>query len=219
MSVLRVFGVAWLLLGLAAPATAATVTIHVSDQQGRAVSDAVVTLARDGASASALPAEPSKAYYVDQKDETFIPYVQIFRPGDKVIFRNSDTTRHQVYSFSSIKRFEFVLRPGEHSPALELDKTGVAAVGCNIHDDMVTYLFVSTAATIGMSSRAGNMTLGPLAPGRYTLRLWHPQLHPGEPQPEQQLTITNATEIRQLALTVALIPDPRGSMVHQQTAY
>lgn len=219
MSVLRVFGVAWLLLGLAAPVAAATVVMHVSDQQARAVSDAVITLTPDDATANALPAEPSKAYYVDQKDETFIPYVQIFRPGDKVIFRNSDTTRHQVYSFSSIKRFEFVLRPGEHSPALPLDKAGVAAVGCNIHDDMVTYLFVSTAPDIAMSDHVGNVTLGSLAPGRYTLRLWHPQLHPGEPQPEQQLTIANATEVKQLAITVSLIPDPRGSMVHQQTAY
>lgn len=219
MFVLRVCGVAWLLLGLAAPVAAATVVTHVSDQQGRAVSDAVITLTRDDATANALPAEPSKAYYVDQKDEAFIPYVQIVRPGDKVIFRNSDTTRHQVYSFSAIKRFEFVLRPGALSPPLELDKTGVIAVGCNIHDDMVTYLFVSTAATIGMTDHAGNVTLDTLAPGHYTLRLWHPQLHPGAPQPEQQLTVTNAEEATQLAIHVSLMPDPRGSMVHQQTAY
>ncbi|HWU75387.1 MAG TPA: methylamine utilization protein [Rhodanobacter sp.] len=219
MFVLRLFGVAWLSLGLAAPVAAATVTMHVSDQQGHAVSDAVVTLTLDGAAANTLPAGPSKLYYIDQKDETFIPYVQIFRPGDKVVFRNSDTTRHQVYSFSSIKRFEFVLRPGEHSPALELDKTGVAAVGCNIHDDMITYLFVSAAANIAMSDRAGNVSFGQLAPGRYTLRLWHPQLHPGEPEPEQQLTIASMDEARQLAISLSLMPDPRGPMVHEQSAY
>ncbi|WEN13828.1 methylamine utilization protein [Rhodanobacter sp. AS-Z3] len=219
MSIFRLTGLACLLALMATPLAAATVTVHVADPQGRAVGDAVITLIPESAVASQTPAQAPKTYYVDQKNEAFIPYVQILRPGDKVIFRNSDTTRHQVYSFSPIRQFEFVLRPGQSSPTLVLDKTGIVAVGCNIHDDMITYLFVSNAPAIGMSDRAGDATFDGLAPGRYTVRLWHPQLPPGAPQPEQQVSLGSAADAPHLKFTLTLVADPRGPMTHARADY
>ena len=49
---------------------------------------------------------------IDQRDETFIPYVEIFRPGDQVVFRNSDRTRHHVYSFAPAKSLRVRHRAG-----------------------------------------------------------------------------------------------------------
>lgn len=193
--------------------------MHVADAQGNPVSDAVITLIAAGtpAASAALPAPETR--YVDQRDERFIPYVQIFHPGDKVVFRNSDTTRHQVYSFSKIRKFELVLRPGESSPPLELDNTGIAAVGCNIHDDMVTYLFVTSAAHAVMSDGTGAARMENLSPGQYTVNIWHPQFHPGHQEPTRSVSISSGSATTALSFRLSLIPDPRGTMVRAQPLY
>jgi plastocyanin len=213
------FMVVVLLLGSACSASAAEVVVHLSDGHGHAVSDAVVMLTPDTGTTASPSATPPATYIIDQRDETFIPYVQVLRPGDKVVFRNSDSTRHHVYSFAAIKTFEFVLRPGESSPALSMDQAGVAAVGCNIHDHMATYLFVSAVPAIAMSSHDGSATLGHLAPGRYTAHVWHPQLHPGHPEPIQSVTIAGDTDTVQLSITLSLLPDPRMFMDREHLDY
>ena len=144
--------------------------------------------------------------------------MQLLRPGDKVVFRNSDSTRHHVYSFAAIKTFEFVLRPGESSPALLMDRTGIAAVGCNIHDHMVTYLFVSTKQAIAMSGH-GEAILGGLGAGRYVAHVWHPQLYPGRPAPTQAVTVASEGDAVQLSLSLSLLPDPRGFMDREHLDY
>lgn len=210
--------VALLLVGSAWPVLAAEVTVHLDDGHGHAVSDAVVMLTPEG-TPTTLPAPPPATHFVDQRDETFVPYVQLLRPGDKVVFRNSDKTRHHVYSFAAIKTFEFVLRPGESSPALVMDNSGIAAVGCNIHDHMISYLFVSAAPAIALSGHDGDVTLGHLAPGRYTARVWHPQLHPGHPQPTRSVTIAGDADVQHLDFTLSLMPDPRLFMDREHLDY
>jgi hypothetical protein len=74
---------------------------------------------------------------------------------------------------------------------------------------MITYLFVSAAPAIALSGRDGIATIGDLAPGRYTARVWHPQLHPGQPQPTQTLVVADGAHDVQLDFTLSLIPDPR----------
>ena len=203
---------AWLLAWCASPAHAAGLTVHLADSHGRAASNAVVILTPAQPATAAAPALPPTTHVIDQKDETFLPYVQLFRPGDAVVFRNSDDTRHHVYSFSPVRKFDFVLRPGESSPPLQLDQAGIAAVGCNIHDHMISYLFVSAAPLIALSDRRGDASFTGLAPGRYTARVWHPQLYPGQPQPSQTVTITGGGVPQTLSFTLSLIPDPRMPM-------
>lgn len=212
-------GVCWLALWLAGPVSAAQLVVHVVDAKGHAVSDAVVTLTPESKTTTPSPPRPSRTYFIDQKDETFIPYVEIFRPGDKVVFRNSDTTRHQVYSFSKVKKFELLLRPGESSPAMTLANSGIAAVGCNIHDNMVTYLYVSPTDDVALSDNEGIARMDHLAKGSYTLTLWHPQLHPGRDEPKRRITISGQADIARLSFTLSLIPDPRGASGHDSTLY
>jgi plastocyanin len=211
--------VASLLLGGAWSATAAQVAVHLVDGQGHAVNDAVVILTADATPATAAVPEHPVTHTIDQRDETFVPYVQLLRPGDKVVFRNSDTTRHHVYSFAAIKAFEFVLRPGESSPALRMDQTGIAAVGCNIHDHMIAYLFVSAVPATAISGHGGNALFGQLAPGRYTAHVWHPQLHPGRPEPTREVVVASDSDVVHLAFTLSLMPDPRMSMDREHLDY
>ncbi|MHA6205891.1 methylamine utilization protein [Dyella soli] len=197
-------------------AVAGDLLVHVADEAHRPVSDAVITLTSELAPAARHAAPAVKT--IDQKNETFLPYVQVLRPGDMAVFRNSDTTRHHVYSFSPVKSFEFVLRPGESSPPLTLERVGIAAVGCNIHDHMITYLYVSDADSIAVSGVDGHATLTDLAPGRYTLHVWHPQLHPGRPEITQVVQV-NEHAAPPVAITLSLLPDPRMQMDREHIGY
>ena len=166
--------------------------LHGVDAHGNPVSDAVGTLVPDVIHVArvALPARETR--YVDQRDEPFIPNLQIFHPGDKVVFRNSDTTRHQIYSFSKTRKFELVLRPGESSPPMELDSTGIAAVGCKILDEMVTYLSLTSAAHAAMLDSGGVARMDDLSPSQYTASIWPSQLHPGHSEPTRSVSISVA---------------------------
>jgi len=181
------------------------------------VADAVVTvIPHDSTSAAAREAPATR--FIDQKDETFIPYVQMLRPGDSVVFRNSDNTRHHVYSFAPARQFEFVLTPGQSSAPLTVEHSGIIAVGCNIHDHMVTYLYVSSAQWMVRTNIDGVATLT-LPTGEFDVRVWHPQLRPGQAEPKQLLHLSDAAATQQLAFTLALLPDPRGSHDRERAAY
>jgi plastocyanin len=201
-------------------ATAAELSVRVADGAGHPVSDAVATIIPDPTAKIAVPAPaPPETRIIDQKNITFVPYVQIVRPGDPVVFRNSDDTRHHVYSFARIKSFEFVLSPGEVSPPITVAGTGVAAVGCNIHDNMIAYLFVSDAPWIGQSGADGVIRFGDLPAAGYTVHLWHPQLHPAFPELTQQVSLDNSKAEQSVAFSLSLLPDPRQRMTHERMRY
>jgi plastocyanin len=195
------------LLMSAARAAAGDLTVQIDDGHGQPAGDAVVTLRSDNAQHAEARAPVTKI--IDQRDETFIPYVEIFRPGDSVVFRNSDTTRHHVYSFAAAKTFEFVIAPGDSAPPVTLDRVGEIPVGCNIHDQMITHLYVSDAPWIARTKADGRAAFDGLSPGTYTVEVWHPQLRPGRPGPTRTVTIDAAQS--SVSLTVSLLPDPRQS--------
>jgi plastocyanin len=204
--------------GPAAPA--AELVVHVVDTgAGQPAADAVVTLVPSGPGPAPKAAPAAETRIIDQKNETFIPYVQIVRPGDPVVFRNSDNTRHHVYSFARIKTFEFVLSPGESSQPMQIDQTGIAVVGCNIHDNMINYLFVSDAPWIAQTGADGIAKLEDVPPGAYQLHLWHPQLHPGTPEIAMPVAVDGQSLSVRSEIAVSLLPDPRQRMDHEHMRY
>jgi plastocyanin len=197
---------------------AAELTARVSGARGVAIADAVVSVTpRDAAAAPAR--EPAQTRTIDQKDETFIPYVEIFRPGDSVVFRNSDQTRHHVYSFAPARQFEFVLLSGQSSAPLRLDHAGVVAAGCNIHDHMITYLYIGEAAWMVRTGADGRATFASLTPGDYDVSVWHPRLRPGQAALQQVLHVSDAGEKAQLAFSLSLLPDLRMAADRERADY
>ncbi len=183
------------------PARAAVVDVSVSDTRGRPAGNAVVTLA---------PAEPSKPIgshlpneaVIDQRKETFVPLVTIVRREGRVVFTNNDTTIHQVYSFSPIKQFEFEIDRGQRSPPVVFEKAGVASIGCNIHDHMITYVYVADTPWAVLTDEKGHAELRDVPAGRYRATVWHPQLVAGRSAPSAVLDVdANAN----LALSIDLV--------------
>jgi plastocyanin len=163
--------VLWLLA--AVPGHAAELIVQVKDH-GKPVSDAVVLAMPTDAKnllRSKLPADA-----VDQVDKQFVPYVKPVYVGSRVRFPNSDNIRHQVYSFSSAKKFELPLYAGATAAPVVFDKPGVVVLGCNIHDWMIGYIYVADTPFFAKTEGAGTVTLSDLPPGEYTVRVWHPSM-------------------------------------------
>lgn len=212
------------LLALLAPLAtfvvdAAGLDVRIVDQRGAPVADAVVTVVAHDATASSTPARNPETRVIDQKNLMFMPYIEVFRPGDSVVFRNSDNTRHHVYSFSPAKAFEFVLKPGEKSAPLTLDRSGVVAVGCNIHDRMIAYLYISDAPWIAHSGADGKASFDALPAGAYEVRVWQPRLRPNKPDLAQTATVVGDAGPQTLTFTLSLLPDPRMQFDREHTSY
>jgi plastocyanin len=208
------------LIGLQpAPAAAGHLGVRVADARGAPVAEAVVTAVPHANSIGPIPVSaPSRTHVIDQKNETFIPYVEVFQPGDKVVFHNSDHTRHHAYSFAPARQFEFVLAPGESSTALQLDQPGVIAVGCNIHDQMITYFYVTDAPFVTRSGSDGRARIE-LPAGSFDIRVWHPRQRPGSPDNAQSFTAANGAPPVELAYTLTLLPDQRSAPDRERSGY
>ncbi|KPC32785.1 Uncharacterized protein ABJ99_1638 [Pseudomonas syringae pv. cilantro] len=167
---------AGLWIASAATASAATFTAQMLDSRGKPLADAVVTLkGPPGAAPVVLQAS------MDQRDQEFSPYVLAVHTGTHVKFPNSDNIRHQVYSFSPAKRFELRLYEGTPSEPLLFDKPGVVVLGCNIHDWMVGYIYVTDEPWFGVTDSKGLLKLDQVPAGHYAATLWHPQLENMQP--------------------------------------
>jgi plastocyanin len=202
----KYFLLAACLLLASGAAAAAQLVVRVADNHGRPIADAVVTLLAQGATPGPSPRHAPQVRVIDQKDLMFMPYIQVFRPGDAVVFRNSDRTRHHVYSFSPAKAFEFVLAPGQSSPPLTLGTAGVVAVGCNIHDQMAAYLYVTPSPWIARSGSDGQAVFAGLPSGTYAVDTWHPRLRPGRGTATRATVVVNDNAPAALTVALSLLP-------------
>ncbi|MDE2250773.1 MAG: methylamine utilization protein [Gammaproteobacteria bacterium] len=172
--------------GIAVAAAALSVTVLGAD--GRPVEGAVV-LAEPVAPAP-RPAAGLRAT-MDQRNLMFVPDVLVVQTGTAVDFPNSDQVRHQVYSFSSAKTFQLALYAGRAHAPVVFDHPGLVTLGCNIHDGMVGYIWVTDSPWFGRTSASGTLQLRGLAPGEYQVRIWHSRLAESGPQLRQQLSLAD----------------------------
>ena len=176
------------LLWGALPGRAAELRVLVKDHHGKLIEDAVVLATPSDPKVAQRAKPPPDA--VDQVDKQFVPYVKAVFLGSKVRFPNSDHIRHQVYSFSPAKKFELPLYAGTDAPPVVFDKPGVVVLGCNIHDWMVGYIYVSETPFFAKTEAAGKATIDDLPPGEYTVRVWHPSMEHGEDSTTRRVTLS-----------------------------
>lgn len=155
-------------------ATAADISAVVVSRDGRGVEQTVIVATPMNANAD-LIARPKPAV-MDQRDLTFQPRVLVVEVGTSVDFPNNDSVSHQVYSFSAAKHFQLPLYKGErHSPVI-FDQPGLVVLGCNIHDSMVGYIYVTDAPFFGTTDKSGALRLEGLPAGDYKLTIWSPYI-------------------------------------------
>ena len=189
-----------------AHAQTAEIAASVTDQQGRPVADAVlVAVPVEGNTRS--PQRPHDGS-IDQVDKEFVPRVTVVLAGASVTFPNHDSVRHQVYSFSPAKRFELPLYAGMPAQPIVFDKPGVVVLGCNIHDWMVGYVYVSESPFFAKTGKDGKAVLTKLSARAYVIRVWHPQLDVSEDATHKTIDVSRDHRI-EAAWTVKLKPEVR----------
>src|SRR4051794_10310561 len=155
------------------PVGSGEIEARVTDDPAKPLADAVViAVPADGS--IRLPTKPRDE--VDQVDKEFTPRVKVVLVGSTVTFPNNDNVRHQVYSFSPSKRFELPLYAGVPPEPVVFDKPGLIVLGCNIHDWMVGYIYVSESPYFAKTGGDGRAVLADLPARPYVLRVWHPQI-------------------------------------------
>jgi plastocyanin len=172
-------------------AVAADLTVSVLDGAGHGVAGIVII----AESESALPDKhPPRSAIMDQQHMQFVPRVLVIQTGTGVDFPNSDQIQHQVYSFSAPKTFKLSLYAGHKYPPVIFDRPGLVTLGCNIHDGMIGYIYVTDSPFFGRSDDAGQLQLHGLPAGSYTLSAAHPQMQePGGGPLQLHLTLTDNT--------------------------
>lgn len=160
--------------------------VHVVDSDAKPLPDAVIVAFP--ADSRIQPAKPGTEVE-DQVDKEFVPYVQAIRVGSYVKFPNKDNIRHHVYSFSPAKIFELPLYSGTPASPVLFDKVGVVKLGCNIHDWMIGYVYVTDAPYFGKTAAQGQVELKDLPAGTYKVRVWHPRLDGEEESTARQIEV------------------------------
>lgn len=182
---------------LSAPLHAASLQAELLDSQGQPLANAVLSLRSlaDAPTASA-------AAIMDQRSQQFVPNVLAVRSGTSVKFPNSDNIRHHVYSFSPAKRFELRLYQGTPSEPVIFDKPGVVVLGCNIHDWMLGYVYVTDDPWFAVSDAQGRLRIDQLPAGTYSASLWHPEAPEMLPQAGGEVQLSEGGNQQRFTLAI-----------------
>jgi plastocyanin len=184
------------LLASAAPAFAGDLVVTVTTKDGKPLPDAVVTL--PAPAGATVPKFPWKLE-IAQKDKQFSPFVLIAPVGAEVALPNLDKFRHHVYSFSRGNKFELELYGRDQKRSVAFKTAGVAALGCNIHDNMIAFVFVSDTLWAAKTNAKGVAELKGAPDGATQLTVWHPHA-----KSRDQIVTTDTTIAGVTRLTVAI---------------
>ncbi len=159
----------------------------------------------------------TKHVLVDQVDKEFVNRTSLIKVGDSVNFPNNDNIRHHVYSFSPAKSFELPLYKEMPAEPIVFDKSGVVKIGCNIHDWMIGYIYVSDSPFNGMTNKEGNVVLTGLPEGEYDVQVWHAQMKDTEQSTTRRVAVKDSGKHAQLSWEIAIKPDFRPRRARMKT--
>ena len=128
---------------------------------------------------------PARPVTIDQKGMTFIPHVVALQKGGTVVFRNSDSVRHNVFTPDGDKYNLGTWGQGE-SKSHTFNASGVFHQLCNIHPEMGAVIVVVDNPYFAVTTSDGKFQIPNVPAGSYTLKTWSEKL----PEKNQQVTVT-----------------------------
>jgi plastocyanin len=194
------------------PCSAGELSIAVVDRNGHGVDQVAVTATPATPATPAAGTPPPATGVMDQRNREFVPGVLVVAVGSSVQFPNNDTVSHQVYSFSPAKHFQLPLYKGEIHPPVVFDRPGLVVLGCNIHDSMVGYIYVTPAPYFGSTDASGTLRLKGLPKGDYQIVIWSPYIADASATLARSVRIdgnTSQAERFQLRLGIRAEPEPK----------
>lgn len=112
------------------------------------------------------------AVHLDQENKSFVPRVVAVAAGDSVIFRNKDTTYHNVWSISKPKPFDLGTYKAPEQRSVVFDKPGMVGVFCNIHPEMISTVLVLKNTKYFVTKSNGEYAIKNIPDGNFQLRVW-----------------------------------------------
>jgi plastocyanin len=109
---------------------------------------------------------------LDQRNQTFVPYVLAVEVGTTVEFQNNDSTYHNVFSFSKPKRFDLGRYARGESKSVRFDRPGVVRVFCDIHSHMSAFILVFAHRFFAVTDAEGRFRIDAVPPGEYNVVAW-----------------------------------------------
>jgi plastocyanin len=128
---------------------------------------------------------------MDQRDQTFVPYVLAIRAGTRVEFRNSDRTYHNVFSLSKAGRFDLGRYGRGGSKSVRFERPGAVRVFCDIHSHMSAFILVFAHRYFATTAADGSYRIPDVPPGTYRLVVWND----GQARETRSLTVEPAAEV------------------------
>ena len=128
---------------------------------------------------------------LDQKNETFVPYVLAVTVGSTVDFPNSDRIYHNVFSLSKAKRFDLGRYPRGQSRSVRFDRPGVVRVFCEIHSHMSAFILVFAHRYFAVTGADGRYRIEGVPPGDYALAVWND----GEVRARREVRVAGASDL------------------------
>lgn len=114
---------------------------------------------------------PRETIVLTQENKEFKPRLIVAVKGQKLKVLNSDSISHNVFSKDLEFDLGYIKKDG--SQTLTLDKVGEHKVYCNIHQNMVSDIYVVEGSYFDISDKNGNFKINNIPPGNYTLVIKH----------------------------------------------
>lgn len=201
-------GVFLTLLMLNSIASAASLEVSVLDRSGLPVPDVAVYLQKnDGVT---LLAAPGTTAVMDQVDIKFKPNLLVVQSGTSVIFPNSDTVAHHVYSFSHPNHFKLPLYKSDTQPLVNFESAGIVILGCNVHDYMLGYILVVDTPLFALTNGNGISQFDVEIGAVDTVSIWSPRIKDEARLLSKPVTLgeeTNTRVVFQLSKSLRLAHD------------
>jgi len=109
---------------------------------------------------------------LEQKNESFVPYVLPVITGTIVDFPNRDRTFHNVFSLSKAQRFDLGRYAAGRFKSVRFDHAGVVRVFCDIHSHMNAFILVFAHRFFAATDESGAYRIDNVPPGTYNLAVW-----------------------------------------------
>lgn len=109
---------------------------------------------------------------LDQKNESFVPYVLPVISGTTVDFPNRDRTFHNVFSLSKAQPFDLGRYAAGRFKSVRFDHAGVVRVFCDIHSHMNAFILVFAHRFFAATDASGTFRIDNVPPGTYNLAVW-----------------------------------------------
>jgi len=108
---------------------------------------------------------------IDQRELRFVPNIVAVGVGGSVMFRNSDPYLHNVYSPTGAQFTLGTYARGD-TRLHRFETPGRYVVLCNVHPEMVAYVFVVSSPYHAITDSDGRFTVAGLPAGGYLVQVW-----------------------------------------------